>query len=143
MSDSVFVHEHRVRYQETDQMGVVYHANYLNWFEVGRTEWIRAAGMPYAELERRGLLLPVTELNIQYASPARYDELVNVRVELTEFSAVRLKFDYEARRSTDGVLLVSGWSRHVWVNATWRPARIDREAPELYRLVASRFSEKG
>lgn len=140
MNDSVFVHEHRVRYQETDQMGVVYHANYLNWFEVGRTEWIRAAGLPYAELERRGLLLPVTELHIQYASPARYDDLVHVRVELTEFSALRLKFDYEARRSADGALLVGGWSRHVWVNASWRPARIDREAPDLYRLVASRFT---
>jgi len=121
-------------------MGVVYHANYLNWFEVGRTEWIRSLGMTYADLERKGLYLPVTEAQVRYIKPARYDEWVNVGVRLSDFSHVRLGFEYEVRREEDGELLASGLSRHVWVNRAWKPVRIDREAPEFYSVIFRQYA---
>ncbi|UUZ80572.1 acyl-CoA thioesterase [Paenibacillus sp. P26] len=128
-----FTHEIRVRYQETDQMGVVYHANYLNWFEIGRTEMIRRMGMPYRTLEAKGLLLPVTEAELKFHQPARYDDLVTVYTRVEERSPLRLGFAYEIKRGEE--LLVSGGTRHVWLNRDWRPVRIDREAPELDALL--------
>ena len=130
-----FTHQLRVRYQETDQMGVVYHANYLNWFEIGRTEWIRQLGMPYMKLEEAGLLLPVTEVQVKYIQPARYDDLVEIEVRLTEGTHIKVGFEYAIRRAEDNILLVTGTSRHVWVNGSWKPTRLDRAHPELYSLI--------
>ncbi|GAB2722939.1 acyl-CoA thioesterase [Paenibacillus thermoaerophilus] len=136
-------HRLRVRYQETDQMGVVYHANYLNWMEIGRTEWIRAEGLPYRRLEERGLLLPVVDLQVSYRHPARYDDIVEVHTRVTGYSRVKLEFEYEIWR-VDGaeesgeersVLLLTGLTRHIWMNASWKPCRIDKEAPELYAIL--------
>nr|WP_241242877.1 thioesterase family protein [Paenibacillus whitsoniae] len=130
-------HELRVRYAETDQMGVVYHANYLAWLEIGRTELIRDLGFPYRKVEEMGLLLPVTEANLVYKKPARYDDLVQVLTRVTQLSGVRLQFGYEIRHGESEELLVTGTTSHVWVNPSWRPVRIEREAPELWALLAS------
>jgi len=142
------MHDLRVRYQETDQMGVVYHANYLNWFEVARTEWIRMLGIPYSSIERKGLLLPVVDAELKFIKPAKYDDVVRIFTEVTEYSHVRISFAYLAYRcneanadfsSPGGMnksdLLVSGSTRHVWLNSDWKPVRIDKEAPELYRTI--------
>lgn len=137
-----FRHRLRVRYQETDQMGVVYHANYLNWFEIGRTEWIRALGTPYTCLEETGLLLPVTDLQIRYVHPARYDDEVEVLVHLAECSFVRIAFDYEIRRANDQELLVSGTTTHVWVNRSWKPVRFDKAMPELYETIRAQLQAR-
>lgn len=126
------VHRIRVRYQETDQMGVVHHANYLTWFEEARTEWIRRMGFPYSRLEEDGLLLPVLEVDVHYANPAKYDEEVEIEVHLVMLTPVRLGFAYEVRRVSDGNVLVTGGSRHVWVNREWKPVRLDKEKPDLY-----------
>jgi acyl-CoA thioester hydrolase len=130
---SWFEHTIRVRYSETDQMGVVYHTNYLNWFEIGRTELIRTLGMPYHKIEAEGLLLPVIDAHMQFKLPARYDDLITIRTRIEEFSNVRLQFESEIRRV--GELLVSGRTKHVWVNRDWKPTRIDKAAPELYALL--------
>lgn len=135
MATQRFEHTLRVRYAETDQMGVVYHARYLDWFEVGRTEMIRQCGMDYRALEEKGLLLPVIDLNIQYRKPARYDDWVMIYTRLTGYSNVRLEFAYEIRKQDGDELLVTGETRHMWVNRQWKPARVDREAPELYELL--------
>ncbi|MDR6879150.1 thioesterase family protein [Bacillus sp. 3255] len=142
-----FGHQMRVRYAETDQMGVVYHTNYLNWFEIGRTELIRELGYPYRTIEDKGLLLPVVEADIKFLKPARYDDLVTVYTRVLEKSSVRLHFTYEIRRENEGAaasapderpgdLLVTGTTRHVWVNPSWKPIRIDKEAPELWQLLS-------
>lgn len=128
-----FTHELRVRYQETDRMGVVYHANYLNWFEIGRTELIRELGLPYRTLEEQGLLLPVTEAAVSFRAPARYDDLVVVHTRIEELSGLRVSFASEVRRGEE--LLASGGTKHVWLNKDWKPVRIDREAPELFHLL--------
>lgn len=91
----------RVRYQESDQMGVVYHANYLNWFESGRTELLRQLGFTYRELENQGVLLPVTSADLQFKSPARYDDLISVYARMTTFSALRVAFEYQVRRLSE------------------------------------------
>lgn len=133
----------RVRYQESDQMGVVYHANYLSWFESGRTEMLRKLGFDYRSLEEQGVLLPVTEANLQFKSPARYDDLIAVHARLAVFSPLRVVYEYEVRRmrqdgnedSPAGQPLVTGSTSHVWVNRDFKPVRLDRVLPELYGAI--------
>lgn len=135
-----FEHTLRVRYQETDQMGVVYHANYLNWFEIGRTELIRSLGMPYQAIEAKGLLLPVIEAELKFRMPAKYDDIIAIRTRIEEYTNVRLHFSSQIVRGEE--LLVSGGTRHVWLNHHWKPARIDKAAPELYALLQQTISNQ-
>lgn len=149
-----FTTSFRVRYQESDQMGVVYHANYLNWFEIGRTEMIRELGFTYRGMEDEGVLLPVLDLDIHYNSPARYDDHVTVFTRMTNFSPLRIHYEYEVRRLNEdehslldtlvngqnglpGHELVTGSTRHVWVNKDWKPARLDKCVPKLYDALRS------
>lgn len=134
-----YEHEIRVRYSETDQMGVVYHTNYANWFEWGRTELIREAGMPYSRIEQAGLLLPVISLQLDFKQPAKYDDLVTIRTRITEAGSIRIRFEYELART--GEVLAGGSTQHVWVNREWKAVRLDRFAPELHALVMSLCSE--
>ncbi|MFD0962272.1 acyl-CoA thioesterase [Paenibacillus chungangensis] len=146
------LHPLRVRYQETDRMGVVFHGNYLTWFEIGRTEWIRRAGYTYKNVEERGLLLPVVDLQCKYISPARYDDTLLICTRVLEASPLRVSFQSEVRRVEEelyhanclsseailpGELLVSGGTKHVWVNEQWQPVRLDKNMPELYDLLKS------
>ncbi|QWU17844.1 acyl-CoA thioester hydrolase [Paenibacillus sophorae] len=98
----------RVRYQESDQMGVVYHSNYLNWFEIGRTEMLRGLGFSYLELENRGVLLPVTSAELQFKRSAKYDDTIAVYARMSSFTPLRLAFDYEVRRVSGQELSGSG-----------------------------------
>lgn len=132
---SAFEAEIRVRYQETDQMGVVYHANYLTWFEIGRTELIRELGVPYRRIEERGLLLPVIDLHVQFQSPARYDDRVLIRTRIIQSTGVRISFGYQAIRKETGELLASGETHHVWVNRAFRPVNLKKAWPELHALI--------
>lgn len=128
-----------MRYGETDQMGVVYHTNYLNWFEVGRTELIRNAGLTYRELEERGVLLPVTDASLSYKKPARYDDVVEIQTRVKELSAVRLAFAYDIIRVSDQELLVSGETMHVFTNAELKPIRLSRTEPEVYAWLDAQY----
>jgi acyl-CoA thioester hydrolase len=105
----------RVRYAETDQMAVVYHSNYLIWFEVGRVELMRQLGFTYREMEEDGIYLPVVEVKCRYKHPARYDEEVTIRTRVEQTRPSLLRFHYEAVRKSDGRLLATGESIHVVV----------------------------
>lgn len=107
MSDRTHVTELRVRYAETDQMGVVYHANYLVWCEIGRTDYIRAAGTPYAQLERDGVALAVVDASMRCHAPARYDDFIRVETKLTEVKSRTLTFDYVIMHAGTGQRIVS------------------------------------
>ncbi|HXF81481.1 MAG TPA: thioesterase family protein [bacterium] len=120
----------RVRYAETDAMGVVHHANYFVWFEVGRTEYTRACGLPYREVEAGGVRLVVVEATARYHAPARYDDVVVVRTGLDAMSRATLTFAYEVRRS-DGALLAAGHTVHAATDARGRVRRI----PEAVRAA--------
>src|SRR5690606_40925921 len=100
-----FTHRLRVRYQETDQMGVVYHVNYMNWFEIGRTELIRELGLPYKRLEEQGLLLPVIELESKFRAPAKYDDEITVWTRIVEFSPLAVRFESQIRMTPSQELL--------------------------------------
>ncbi|GED28638.1 acyl-CoA thioester hydrolase [Brevibacillus agri] len=139
MSPIIHAHRLRVRYGETDQMGVVYHTNYLNWFEVGRTELIRNAGLTYRELEERGVLLPVTDASLSYKKPARYDDVVEIQTRVKELSAVRLAFAYDIIRVSDQELLASGETMHVFTNAELKPIRLSRTEPEVYAWLDAQY----
>ena len=94
----------RVRYGETDQMGVVYHANYAVYFEVGRTEWLREFGLSYSEMEAEGIMLPVISLSINYKNSARYDDMLKVKTKLKKLPTASIEFDYELRNNSDELL---------------------------------------
>ena len=121
----------RVRYAETDQMGVVYYANYLIWFEIGRTEWLRVTGWTYREMEAEGLGLPVIEAHCEYRLGARYDDELEIRTTGRIVSAVRLAFDYEVVRCTDDAVLAIGYTVHATIDRGGRPVRLPARVKEV------------
>ena len=111
----------RVRYAETDQMGVVYHGNYAQYFEMGRVEWLRNLGLSYSVMEKQGVMLPVVSLTMNYKKPARYDDLLTVRTIFKKQESVKIEFDYEIYNEA-GQLLTIGNSVLVFVDMkTGRP----------------------
>jgi acyl-CoA thioester hydrolase len=124
----------RVRYAETDQMGVVYHANYLVWFEIGRVEFIRQTGLDYAAMEREGAMIAVVEATARYKAPARYDDELIVRTTLAGVRGSIVRFRYEIVRAADEVLLCEGATTHIVVDREMKK----RDLPEKY---AERFQE--
>jgi acyl-CoA thioester hydrolase len=123
----------RVRYAETDRMGVVYYANYLVWFEVGRTEWLRQTGWSYREMELDGVSLPVIEAHCEYRQPARYDDEIEIGTRATLLTPVRIRFDYEIIRTRDQVRAAVGHTVHAALDAGGRPCRL----PDRVRVLLS------
>jgi acyl-CoA thioester hydrolase len=121
----------RVRYAETDKMGVVYYANYLVWFEVGRCEWLRATGSNYQQIEAEGTSLPVIEAHCEYRRPFRYDDDVEIRARATLLSPARVRFDYDLVPSGGAEPSASGWTEHCGIDTEGRPRRLP---PSLRRL---------
>jgi acyl-CoA thioester hydrolase len=114
----------RVRYAETDRMGVVYYANYFVWFEVARTDWLRDTGWSYRAMEAEGTTLPVIEAHCEYRRPAHYDDELDVRTRATLLSPVRIRFDYEVARAQDAEPLATGHTVHAALDASGRPCRL-------------------
>lgn len=116
---------YRIRYSDTDTMGVVYYGNYMRLFEIGRTELLRAAGIPYVSFEAEGLYLPVLEAHASYEAPARYDDEIVISTSYTPEHSAVLELVYHVYRNGD--TLVTGWTRHTFVSAeTFRPVRPPR-----------------
>lgn len=114
--------QHRVTYSETDQMGFVYYANYLVYFEIGRTELCRASGLPYRELEEMGYFLPVIEASCRYNAPARYDDILTIRTRVVLFKGLRLNFGYEITK--DGLSIADGMTLHAFMDDRGRPKKL-------------------
>ena len=128
----------RVTYADTDQMGMVYHANHLVYYEMARTELLRAYGLPYARLESLGVMLPVIEAHCVYHTPARYDDLLTVQAVPELLSGLRLRIHYALRR--DGELLATGYADHVCVGRDGKPQRLNAE---LKRVIEHAIAERG
>jgi acyl-CoA thioester hydrolase len=124
--------EFRVRYAETDQMGVVYHTNYLVWCEVGRTDFIRARGMSYAEMERSGVGLAVSELTARFHAAARYDDVVRVRTTLAEVRSRGITFDYLITDVATGRRLVTARTALVSIDSAGRPTALPASVRALF-----------
>ncbi|OGP58810.1 MAG: hypothetical protein A2162_05855 [Deltaproteobacteria bacterium RBG_13_52_11b] len=120
--------EIRVRYAETDQMGVAYYANYLVWFEVGRAEFCREKGFIYADLEKLGYRLAVTDAKCHYRNSARYDDLVIVRTRLKELNKRMISFGYQILRKDQEELIAEGETRHICLDSTNKP----KSLPEAF-----------
>ncbi|MFN7252787.1 MAG: acyl-CoA thioesterase [Anaerobacillus sp.] len=121
-----------VRYAETDQMGVVYHANYLVWCEIGRTKFIEDIGFKYAQLEKEGILSPVVNVQFSYKYPAKYGETVEVRTWVEDYNSVKVTYGYEIVNEA-GKVCVTGTSEHVCVTKeSFRPISIKRKYPSLH-----------
>ena len=122
----------RVRYAETDKMGVDYYANYLVWFEVARTDLLRSLGWSYREMEAAGVSLPVIEAHCEYQRPARYDDELEVRTEGAMLSPVRMKFTYTIVRRADETVAAIGHTVHAAVSPDGRPCRLPSRIREVF-----------
>ena len=123
----------RVRYAETDAMGVLHHAVWPVYWELGRTELLRVAYRPYAEIEAEGILFPLVDYGVRLELPARYDDLVEIRTRLTALGRVRLRFDYEGWRGEER--LASGHTVHGVIDRDWRVRRLPAELAAALRKV--------
>ncbi len=122
----------RVRYAETDKMGIVYYANYLVWFEVGRTDLLRRSGWSYREMELEGFALPVTEARCGYRQPARYDDEVDIRTTGVLLSPVRVRFDYQVVRAADQTMLADGHTIHASLDLQGKPKRLPGQVRDIF-----------
>jgi len=120
------VTRYRVIYGDTDQMGIVYYANYLRWFEKGRSEFLRQIGQPYASIEQQGFHFPVIEVTCRYTQAAHYDDIIKIETELAEVGRARLTFSYRIAREPDDTLLAVGSTQHACVSRTGRPVRMPK-----------------
>jgi acyl-CoA thioester hydrolase len=118
------VTSYRVIYGDTDQMGVVYYANYLRWFERGRSELLRQLGLPYQSIEEQGFHFPVTEVSCRYLNSARYDDVISIQTQLTAIRKASLNFSYTILKEIDNSLLAVGSTKHACIGADRRIARI-------------------
>jgi acyl-CoA thioester hydrolase len=118
---------YRVIYGDTDQMGVVYYANYLRWFEKGRSEFLRQIGQPYATIEQRGFHFPVIEVSCRYANSARYDDDVRIETEITELGRASLSFAYRVSRESDSELLATGTTKHACIDHAGKVTRMPKD----------------
>ena len=124
----------RVEYHHTDQMGIVHHSNYVKFFEVARTEWLRASGLTYAEMERRGVMMPIVDVTVKYRNPALYDELISVTAYVDEPPMARMTFRYEVR-GEDGRDIASGSTTLGFIDKeTRRPVRAPKWLLEVVNL---------
>ena len=124
-------HTFRVRYSETDAMGIVHHSSYVLWMEVGRTEFMRAHGFTYRQLEEMGVQMPVLELSVRFRRPAYYDDELRITTWVEELSRVRLRLGYEITRVGEDQLLTEGTTEHTFIGRDGRPIRITHH-PEAW-----------
>jgi len=130
-----------VRYQETDQMGVVYHANYLVWFEIGRTKLIEVLGFKYADMEKANIVSPVTDAHISYRSAIRYGESVTIETWLQKYDGIRSVYGYNVL-GENGVIAVTGSTEHVIVRKdTFRPLSIRKAFPDWHAAYMREIEE--
>lgn len=131
----------RVRFVETDLMGVVHHSNYLRWFEMARVEYLRTANVLLPDLIAAGILFPITEVQCKYRQSAYFDEMIRVEARLVDFSRAKLCFSYLVLRETDNILLAEGTTLNVFTDNKGRVIRL----PQLYfdRIEAVRQAENG
>jgi len=122
-------------------MGVVYHSNYLVWFEVGRNELMRAWGAPYTDFERRGVMVPVTEAQVKWVHPARYDDLLDVETRVERLTPARITFAYRICQAEDGRLCCEGRTTHAFLGPSGRAGALPKLAPDLWALFQQRMAQ--
>ena len=131
-----------VRYQETDQMGIVHHSVYPVWYEVARTDYCKQMGLRYLEMESMGIMTPIYEVHSHYKSPARYDDVLTVQTIVKRLTPYRIEFRYEIFK--EDTLIHYGETVHVWVDSKeFKPLNLKKYFPDVYQLIESTMEESG
>lgn len=125
----------KVRYVETDQMGIVHHSNYYAWFEVGRTEFISASGMNYREMEKQGVLLPLVESSCKYIQGAKYEDVLTIKTWIEELNGAKVVFNYHVIREEDNKVLAKGSTTHAFVNKDFKIINLKKKNGDVWELL--------
>ncbi len=129
------------RYSETDQMGIIHHSTYVNWFEVGRTDLIKKAGKSYKQLESEGLWLPVIKVEVNYKEPARYEDAVLVHTSIDAYNGIRIRFKYKIVKEDTEKTSVIGYTEHCWTDSLMKPLSLRKKDRELHGTLEKIFKE--
>lgn len=129
-----FIYTHRIKYYETDKMGLTHHSNYIRFMEEARVELLRSWGLDWAALEKEGILSAVTAVRGSYKNGSRFDDVLKIRVFLEDYSGIRMTFRYEMTQE-DGRAVFEGESEHCFLNAEGRPLRLKKQRPDLHELL--------
>ena len=131
----------RAFYYETDQMGVVHHTNYIRWFEEARIDLLRQHGVEYRDMEQRGIIIPVVDMQCTYLLSARFDDVMEIHLTMTRYTGVRMCFRYEVRFQKDGRLAATGQSTHCFIDRNGKPMGLKRVDPALHHIFESLVEE--
>ena len=132
----------RVHYHETDAMGIVHHANYVKWMEEARVDWLDAQGLPYRRMEELGFSSPVVEVACRYVSPTRFDDRVEIQVELQTYTGAQATFAYTMKNQTTGQVCCTATSRHCFVNTQGRVVSLKRHCPQAHSVLLAALPPK-
>lgn len=127
----------KVRYVETDQMGIVHHSNYYHWFEVGRTELLNQIGMSYSDIEKQGILFPLIETHCYYKNGAKYEDELTIETKLSELKGAKAYFTYKVIRNKDNKILAEGNTVHTFTNTEFKPINLKKQNLTLYNKLMS------
>lgn len=127
----------RVRYQETDQMGVVYHSNYFIWFEIGRTEFFRQLDLEYKVMEENNILVPVVDVSCKYKAPAKYDDEIIIKTRCESLKSVKIKFEYEIIRASDEKLLAEGYTVHAFTSSDLKIINFKKNHENIFTRISN------
>ncbi|HHW01134.1 MAG TPA: acyl-CoA thioesterase [Clostridiaceae bacterium] len=131
----------KVRRSEIDKMLIVHHSDYLKWFEIGRRDYLRKAGIPHSEINRLGFYLPISEIECKFKSPAKYGDEVAVITKITSISCVKVVFEYRILNKANGRTLAVGKTIHAWTDKNIKPLNIEKAAPQIYASLKA-FEQK-
>lgn len=131
----------KVRYAETDKMGIVHHSNYPIWFEVGRTEFIKKLGMPYSRMEMEGIMIPLIRLDVRYKGMSRYEDELIVETYIKELEKSRVTFGYNVKLAENDTLLTTGETEHVFTNIDLKPINLKKAFPNIYDLIENGYEK--
>ena len=124
------------RYAETDQMGIIHHSIYAVWFEAGRTDFLKKSGFSNTNIEAKGILLPLYEMNCQFKSPAKYEDEIMILTSLKQISRVRLYFSYQVVNAVNQKLIATGETMHAWTDKALKPINAAKTVPDVYSLLS-------
>ncbi len=124
-----------VRYAETDQMGIVHHSNYAIWYEAGRTDFLKSAGVSNSNIESQGVLLPLYEMNCKFIAPAKYEDEIVIKTRLKALSRTRINFSYRVCNAMNDKLLAVGETMHAWTDKVLKPVNAEKTIPDIYAIL--------
>ncbi len=125
-----------VRYAETDQMGIVHHSNYAVWFEIGRTDFLKSVGVSNTNIEAKGVLLPLYEMNCKFKTPAKYEDDILVITTLKSISYFRISFSYQLINALNNVTIATGETMHAWTDKKLKPINAQKAIPDIYSILS-------